>query len=239
MLIKGFVKTSYVDYPGRISSVIFLAGCNFRCKYCYNKDLVSNAPSLAVIPKSTVFGFLEKRRNVLEGICVTGGEPTVNPDLIKFLLELRQFGLPIKLDTNGTNPNMLLEILSERLVDYIALDIKAPLSGQYQELTDCVFDPVEKIKESLRILTESGISFELRTTVIPQFHSRDSLVKMVDQVDSSLGSTGQIAVPWYFQPFVSGECISEEFNNYNNTSKEYLDSLVSIVSSKAILAKVR
>ncbi len=239
MLIKGFVKTSYVDYPGKIASVIFLAGCNFRCKYCYNKDLVSNAPSLAVVPKDEVFTYLVKRKNILEGICVTGGEPTVNPELVKFLVELKQFGLPLKLDTNGTNPRMLLEILAERLVDYVAMDIKAPLSGQYQELTDCVFDPVEKIKESLRILTESGISFELRTTVIPQFHSRDSLVKMVDQVDSSLGSTGQIAIPWYFQPFVSGECISEDFNNFGDASKEYLDSLVSLVSSKAVFAKVR
>lgn len=239
MLIKGFIKTSYVDYPGKISSVIFLAGCNFRCKYCYNKDLVSNAPSLAVIPKEVVFDYLGKRKNVLEGICVTGGEPTVNPQLPKFLSELRQFGLPVKLDTNGTNPSMLLEVLAGRLVDYVAMDIKAPFSGLYQELTNCAFDPVEKIKESLRILTESGISFELRTTVIPRFHSHESLVEMVDQVDSSLGSTGQIAIPWYFQPFVSGECISDEYNSFENTPRGFLDSLVSAVSSKAILAKVR
>lgn len=239
MLIKGFVKTSYVDYPGKIASVIFLAGCNFRCKYCYNKDLVSNAPSLAVIEKSTVFDYLAKRKNMIEGICVTGGEPTVNPVLLKFLEELRQFGLPIKLDTNGTNPEMLLEILASRLVDYVAMDIKAPLDKRYQELTTCVFDPVEKIKESLRILTESGVLFELRTTVIQNIHSTNSIEKMVDQVDSCLGSTGQIAIPWYFQPFVAGECIDDSYNAFENTSSEFLDNVLSVASTKAVLARAR
>ena len=176
---------------------------------------------------------------MIEGICVTGGEPTVNPVLLKFLEELRQFGLPIKLDTNGTNPEMLLEILASRLVDYVAMDIKAPLDKRYQELTTCVFDPVEKIKESLRILTESGVLFELRTTVIQNIHSTNSIEKMVDQVDSCLGSTGQIAIPWYFQPFVAGECIDDSYNAFENTSSEFLDNVLSVASTKAVLARAR
>jgi pyruvate formate lyase activating enzyme len=173
MVIGGFQKFSISDFPGRISAIVFTQGCNFRCPYCHNPELVDPHLYAEPIPQARVLAFLSGRAGRLQGVVVTGGEPTLQPDLPEFLSSVRKLGFDTKLDTNGTNPDLLEEIISMRLVDYVAMDIKAPLDG-YRRVTgvdSCETD----IERSIRLVIESGLSHELRTTYEESLLSPDDL----------------------------------------------------------------
>ena len=136
MLILGLNKTTLLDYPGFVAATLFTGGCNFRCPYCHNRDLVLKDQSLVPLSEEEIFAFLQKRRNVLTGVCITGGEPTLYPDLPEFISQIRELGYLVKLDTNGTNPQMLGDLIRAGLIDYCAMDIKnAP--DKYGVTTDC------------------------------------------------------------------------------------------------------
>ncbi|MFH1774508.1 MAG: anaerobic ribonucleoside-triphosphate reductase activating protein [Methanobacteriota archaeon] len=165
MLIKGLVKTTLIDYPGKVACTVFLAKCNFRCPYCQNPDLVVGYGELPTISEEEIFGHLKSRKKWLDGVCVSGGEPTLNSDLPEFLRKIKSMGFLIKLDTNGTNPEMLKKLLDEKLIDYAAMDIKAPLE-RYEEVVRVRVD-LEKIKQSVEIIRNSGVDYEFRTTVVP------------------------------------------------------------------------
>ena len=164
MRIGGFQKFSLIDYPGKIAAVIFAQGCNFRCPYCHNPQLVDPKFYSQLIAEKEVLQFLKKRQGQLEGVVVSGGEPTLQPDLISFLDKIRCLGYLIKLDTNGNQPKILGKVIDLKLVNYVAMDIKAPLD-KYSKSAGVCFN-TDCIKESIDIIINSGIAHEFRTTLV-------------------------------------------------------------------------
>jgi len=165
LLIKGLQKTTLIDYPGKLAATIFVGKCNFRCGFCYNKDLVVEYDQLLTLKEEDVLDFLKERRKWLDGVCISGGEPTIHKELPDFIGKIKDIGLLVKLDTNGANPSMLKELIDKKIVDYVAMDIKGPLE-RYDEIAKVKVDK-EKIKESAGILMKSNVDYEFRTTVVP------------------------------------------------------------------------
>lgn len=182
--IKGFIDVSFVDWDGKLSSVIFLPNCNFRCPFCHNANLVLHPEKIETISFNYIEDQLQKQKKWIDGVCITGGEPTVHRDLPELCFQLKKIGLLVKLDTNGTNPTMMKELIDRGAVDYIALDIKAPLTTQkYSEVTGIeVEETLEKVKESIRLLLDSEMDYEFRTTVVPNLLDVDD----IEQVCRSL-----------------------------------------------------
>ncbi len=168
MRIYGLTKTTLLDYPGRTACTVFAGNCNFRCIYCHNFELVLNPPQDSIIKEEDISAFLEKRKNVLQGICISGGEPTLDPGLKDFIIKVRDIGYPVKLDTNGYRPEVVEELLSEGLLDMIAMDIKTDRE-RYPVLTGIPGLDVKKLEESVKLIMESGIEYEFRCTVIRGF----------------------------------------------------------------------
>lgn len=166
MVWKGWMRTSLIDFPGRIATVLFVGGCNFRCPMCHNADLVVRAGELPDVPEEEVWAFLERRQGLIDGVVVTGGEPTLHKDLPAFLRRVREKGLAIKLDTNGYRPEVLRALVDEGLVDYVAMDVKAP-PEKYALLSGRADLDLTRVEESIRILLEGRVDYELRTTVVP------------------------------------------------------------------------
>lgn len=160
MKIGGLLKFSMIDFPGYISAIVFTQGCNIRCKYCHNPELLSVQADTNYSEEEILF-YLEKRKNCLEGLVITGGEPTLQPDLKDFIVKVRSFGYKIKLDTNGTNPEMVKQLIQEKLVDFIAMDIKAPFD-KYALVCGAV--NTDKVKETMALIINSGIPYQFRTT---------------------------------------------------------------------------
>lgn len=170
MIIKSINKTTLLDYPGKVASTIFLAGCNMNCSFCHNKDLIKMDPSNS-ISREELFEFLEKRKNELDGVCITGGEPTLNSDLVSLIKDIKELGYLVKLDTNGTNPDMVSDLLNKKLVDYIAMDIKTSFDS-YKDITN-TNNNIQDIKRTVEILKNSNIDHEFRTTVINGIKKED------------------------------------------------------------------
>jgi len=164
MKIGGFQKVSLIDYPGRISAVVFTQGCNFRCPFCHNPELVDPERFVDLIPEKEILSFLDKRKGRLDAVVITGGEPTMQPELIPFILLLKAMGYLIKLDTNGTHPDLLTAMLDKRLLDYVAMDIKAPLE-RYGAVTKTNTDH-DRIRRSISLIMGSGTDYEFRTTAV-------------------------------------------------------------------------
>ncbi len=177
MIFAGIVRTSLIDFPGKIATVLFTPGCNFNCYYCHNRSLIEDIASL--IPNDEIDAFLKKRQNLIDGVVVTGGEPTLHDDLLPYFLYLKDLGYATKLDTNGSNPEALAACLAAGALDYVAIDYKAPRS-RYAEIARGEADPKDVLR-SITILKESGIDFEVRTTVIPQLTLED-LIRMAEEL---------------------------------------------------------
>ena len=173
MKIGGFQKVSLIDYPGRISAVVFTQGCNFRCPFCHNPELVDPERFADLIPEKEILSFLEKRRGRLDAVVITGGEPTMQPELIPFILHLKAMGYLIKLDTNGTHPDLLAQMLDRKLLDYIAMDIKAPLE-RYGAVTMTKTDH-DRIRRSITLIMGSGTDYEFRTTAVKSLLAPEDL----------------------------------------------------------------
>ena len=173
---------SLVDYCGYVSCVVFTRGCNFRCPFCHNSSLV-NGVAPQKIQSEDFFAFLNKRRGLLDGVCITGGEPTLNPDLPDFIRKIKEMGLLVKLDTNGTNPKMLESLISQNLVDYLAMDIKNGKSF-YPKTTGVNLD-FANIEESVALLKKGKVPFEFRTTLVAELHSEESIIEMGKLVENS------------------------------------------------------
>ncbi len=177
MKIGGLNKFSLSDYPGHVAAVVFTQGCNFRCPFCHNGSLIpGDVPESLLIPEEKVFEFLENRNGQLDGVVIIGGEPTIQPDLSAFIHRVIAMGFLVKLDTNGSQPQVLRRLLKEKLIDYIAMDIKAPLDI-YDRLTG-VQSPVSQIKESIKLINRSGIAHEFRTTVVKSLLSPHDLLSI-------------------------------------------------------------
>jgi pyruvate formate lyase activating enzyme len=172
--IKGLVKTSVIEYPGKLSTVVFAGGCNFRCPYCYNVDLVLWPDELPDIETEWVLDLLAHRRGFVDGVVVSGGEPTIQKGIDSFLRKVKGLNLSIKLDTNGSAPSVLKALASEGLIDYVAMDVKAPLDERYNVIAGVSVD-LGKIEESIEFLLKGSVDYEFRTTVVPGFIDREDV----------------------------------------------------------------
>ena len=198
MKITGLQKMTLLDYPGRIACTVFLQGCNFRCPFCHNSDLLESAAH-GEIPVEELLSFLKKRRGMLDGICITGGEPTVQRDLPDLLRAIKVLGYPVKLDTNGSNPAMLKALVEEGLVDYVAMDIKN--SREKYCLTAGVPGlSMDKIEESMAFLLSDAVDYEFRTTVVRELHDEKDFQNMARWILSL--SSGKKAKRLFLQSFV-------------------------------------
>ena len=180
MDIKGFVDSSFVDWDGQIASVLFLPNCNFRCPFCHNVNLVLNPETIETIPLGYITDQLETQKKWVDGVCITGGEPTLHKELPELITKLKKMCFKIKLDTNGTNPGMLKELVDQKLVDYVAMDIKAPLNEKdYSKVTGVNTEKlIENVKKSVEHLLNSDIEYEFRTTVVPTLHSEEDITQI-------------------------------------------------------------
>ncbi len=174
MQIHGFNKSTLLDYPKHLAATIFLGGCNMRCPFCQNASLVLRPGSQPLLPEDEVLSYLEKRKNILEGVCVTGGEPTLYPDLPVFISKIKALGFKIKLDTNGLKPSMVKELAGHKLIDYIAMDIKN--SPEHYGMTAGIpdMDP-SPVKETAAFLINGTLDYEFRTTVVRELHSSEDM----------------------------------------------------------------
>lgn len=181
MIIGGYQKLTLIDYPGKIAATVFTVGCNFRCPFCHNPELVDSRQFTGQGQlEKEFFNFLKKRKGRLEGVCITGGEPTLQPDLIDFIKKLRRRGLLVKLDSNGARPDVLKKLIDLKLLDFIAMDIKNQLK-KYDATTGVKGD-ADRIKLSVKLIMNSGVPYEFRTTVVPGLHTEkdfDAIAKWI------------------------------------------------------------
>ena len=184
MQVKGWVKNSLIDYPGHISTIFFTGGCNFRCPMCHNAALVLQPEKVPSLETTKLFAFLEQRAGLLDGVSITGGEPTLQPGLQPFLSRVRALGYEIKLDTNGYQPQVLSELLAAGLVDYLAMDIKAP-PGKYAQLTGIPELELSRIESSLDLLRSEAPDYELRTTVVPGLLTAEDIAEIAHWIAGS------------------------------------------------------
>jgi pyruvate formate lyase activating enzyme len=201
MNIGALQRFSLIDYPGKICATVFTQGCNFRCPYCYNRELVDASSFRNPIDENKVFSFLEKRKGKLDAVTITGGEPTLQPDLIPFIERLREMKYLVKIDSNGSCPEVLDTLLRLRLVDYIAMDVKGPIE-KYAKITGMKLNP-EKIRQSIHLIMSSGIDYEFRTTVVR------SLLRLEDLLE--IGNLIRNAELYALQKFIPSEPLDPEF----------------------------
>ncbi|PKO05658.1 MAG: anaerobic ribonucleoside-triphosphate reductase activating protein [Chloroflexi bacterium HGW-Chloroflexi-3] len=183
MIIGGLQKFSLIDYPGKTCAIIFTRGCNFRCRYCHNPELVIPEKYAPEIPLSQIYDFLESRRGKLDAVSITGGEPTQHSNLIEVMKIIKNLGFLVKLDSNGSRPEVFEKIIDEKLADYLAMDIKAPLED-YSKIMGWPM-PVEKLKKSIELIMNSGIDYEFRTTIVKSLTSKDDLRKIVKTIQGA------------------------------------------------------
>ena len=225
MRIQGLQKTTLLDYPEKVACTVFTAGCNFRCPFCHNASLVVNIPDESEITEEAFFSFLKKRQGILDGVCVTGGEPLLQPGIEDFIYKIKEFGYAVKLDTNGSFPEKLRYLVEEKLVDYVAMDIKNSLDA-YDATTGTDGRFLEAIEESVAFLKEGKVPYEFRTTVTKDFHTREHFEK--------IGQWIQGAEKYFLQFFVdSGDlidskicgCDEEEMKEFLSTVKTYVPNV--------------
>jgi len=185
MEIKGFIGISLSDWDGKVSSVVFLPGCNMRCPFCYNKGLVLHPEEMPTILQKQIESYLESNRKWIDGVVVTGGEPTLQANLPLLCEKMKKIGFGVKVDTNGTNPAMIRRLIKEQLIDHVALDVKAPLTEQkYSRACGVDAAPfLDKIKETLHMLLNDAVDYEFRTTVVPALHRTEDIKKICQAIE--------------------------------------------------------
>ena len=225
MIISGLQKTTLIDYPGKIACTVFLAGCNFRCPWCYSSELVLplkivNQPRIS---EKEFLDFLRERQGLLEGVVICGGEPTINKDLAQFIQKIKNLGYPVKLDTNGSNPEMLKNLINTNLIDYVAMDIKAGQKNPaYQNLmTEGI--TLDKIKESVKLLKVGKLDFEFRTTVVNTVHTKEDFLEIAKWI-------GGPNIKYYLQNFRAEKTIDPEFEKVEPFKKDFLDGIAKEIS---------
>ncbi len=202
-MIAGLQKMTLLDYPGKVACTVFLQGCNFRCPFCHNSDLLG-AAGPEPMAEDAFFAFLQKRKGLLDAVCISGGEPTLSPDLPAFIRNIRELGFLIKLDTNGGRPEVLKALLDEGLLDYVAMDIKnAP--SRYADTAGVPGLKLEKLEDSIRLLLTGSVDFEFRTTVADELHDEAAMQEMGEWV-SSLSPDHKIS-RWFLQPYVDQDSV--------------------------------
>ena len=225
MLIGGFQKFSLIDYPGKLCAIIFTQGCNYRCPYCHNPELVKPELFEEPIPEEEIFSFLKSRKGKLEAVEITGGEPTLQKDLLEFVKKIKDMGFLMKLDSNGTHPEIIEEAIKLNLVDYLAMDIKAPLE-KYEKVVRANTD-IKKIEENIDLIMNSGLNYEFRTTVVKSLLSKEDIIE--------IGKIIKGAKNYYLQKFVPSKTLDpsfakaetysdSEFKDFKKNLENYVDN---------------
>ncbi|MBN1662845.1 MAG: anaerobic ribonucleoside-triphosphate reductase activating protein [Deltaproteobacteria bacterium] len=212
MKIGGLQKISLIDYPGMISAVVFTQGCNFRCGYCHNPELVDPRLYVEALSEDELFAFLEKRRGKIDAVVITGGEPTIQRDLLPFIQHIKELGYLIKIDTNGSLPEMLNRLVELEMIDYIAMDIKGPFE-KYTSVTGRRID-IAKIRQSIKLIMSSGIPYEFRTTVVKSLLSPSDIHEIALLIKN--------ARLYYLQQFIPTKTLSRKYRSETNYSFDEL-----------------
>lgn len=229
MLIGGFQKTSLIDYPQKIACTIFTCGCNFRCSYCHNPELLTITEAKdSLIEESFVLDFLKKRKGKLDAVVISGGEPCLQKDLIEFMSKVKEMRYLIKLDTNGTFPEVIEQAIAHQLLDYIAMDIKAPLL-KYHRITGTKINE-EAIKKSIEILKKSNVSHEFRTTVLKQLLSKEDILNIAKMIENE---------KYYLQKFVPSKIYDKNLENSTNYTDAEFEKLQKSISEMNINCSLR
>lgn len=212
MYFGGLQKTTLVDYPGKVAATVFTIGCNFRCPYCHNPELV--LPELSEkqpkITEKEVLNFLKERRKLLEGLCITGGEPTIQSDLIDFIKKVKDLGFLIKLDTNGSCPDVLNSLIEQKLIDYVAMDVKAP-KEKYEIFTQ-EETLIENVSKSIELLKQDRINYEFRTTLAPGILEEQDVLAIVDWI--------KLTPRYFLQRFKNDKVLDKKFKNIQAWSEQ-------------------
>ena len=228
MKICGLNKTTLLDYPGKVAATIFLGGCNFRCPFCQNSSLVLHADREPELSQDEIFSFLEKRRGILEGVCITGGEPSLNDNLEEFIRKIRSLGYAVKLDTNGSRPYILKDLVRKNLLDKIAMDIKA-CPENYGYVSGLLYPDLDSIRESVDFLMEGHVDYEFRTTVVRELHTEKDFRK--------IGQWIKGAKAYYLQAYKdSKEVLQPGFSSY---SLKELENFRNILLETIHLVEIR
>ena len=214
MKILGMEKLSLVDFDDHIAATVFTGGCNFRCPYCHNAPLVLDPGGQGVLGEEEVLAYLKKRKGVLQGVCITGGEPTLMPDLWEFILKIKEMGYDVKLDSNGTRPDVLRKLIDEKIVDYIAMDIKNS-KERYAETVDVKNFDLAPVEESATLLMEGRTDSEFRTTLVKEYASAEDMERIAEWLSG--------AEKYFLQHFKdSGNCIRNDLHEVDEkTALEY------------------
>lgn len=228
MVIQGLQKLTLLDYPGKVACTIFTAGCNFRCPFCHNASLVIETYKNKNIPEEEIFAFLKKRQGILDGVCVTGGEPLIQPGIEDFLFRIKELGFAVKLDTNGSFPDKLKQIVEAGLVDYVAMDIKNSPESYGKTIGIEKYD-MKNIERSVEFLLSDVVSYEFRTTVVREFHQKSDFESIAKWIAG--------AKHYYLQQFVdSGDLIQKGLRAYN---KDIMEQALEIVKKGVPTAELR
>lgn len=206
MIIKGLQKTTLLDFPGKVACTVFTAGCNFRCPFCHNASLVVRAGEVDEISSESFFSYLSKRKGILDGVCITGGEPLLSVGIEDFIRQIKAMGFLVKLDTNGAYPDKLEALLDEGLIDYVAMDIKN--SKEKYAMTAGLDKFPAEIERSIKIIMDKAPDYEFRTTVVREFHETQDIVKIAEWIKDTKR--------YFLQTYVdSGDILSEGFSAYD------------------------
>ena len=232
MFIGGLQKTTLIDYPGKVACTVFLAGCNFRCPWCYSPELVLSEEirKLSKISRKDFFKFLKSRKGLLDGVVICGGEPTINKDLPDFIKQIKKLGYLVKLDTNGSNPEILKKLIKQKLIDYVAMDVKAVLGKEYKRATGGRAN-LNNIKKSINLIKNSEIDYEFRSTIVPGIHSKENIIKMAKQIGP--------AKTYFLQGFRAEKTLDPKFKKVRTYPKEYLLEASESVKAFFTICKVR
>ena len=232
MKISGLQKMTLLDFPGKVACTVFLSGCNFRCPFCHNGELLDGSAE-AIMDEQEFLTFLSKRKGLLDAVCVSGGEPTLQPGLGAFLEQIKAMGYQIKLDTNGSRPEVLKDFVARNLLDYVAMDIKNS-PDRYEETAGASVR-LDKIEESIRFLTEERIDYEFRTTVVEQLHDGESINRMGEWVAAL--AQGKKIKRWFVQPFADRDTVL--FTGLSSPGDEQLSEFVTLLQRFSIHSSIR
>lgn len=232
-MIAGLQKMTLLDYPGKVACTVFLQGCNFRCPFCHNSGLLGAAEQ-PLIPEAELFAFLRKRQGILDGVCITGGEPTLHKDLPELLQKIKDMGFLVKLDTNGYRPDVLKDLVSRGLVDYAAMDIKN-CPSRYPETAGISRLDLSKIEESMAFLMEGALDYEFRTTVVQQFHTAKEM-EAIGQWFQKL-SPNQKVKNYFLQPYADRDSVL--CAGLSTPEKADLQAFLAIIQPYVQYAKLR
>jgi pyruvate formate lyase activating enzyme len=227
MILKGLQKLTLLDYPGEIAATVFTGGCNFRCPFCHNASLVLPEKFGATLPTEEFFAFLESRRGKLRAVCVSGGEPTMQGDLREFIARIKEMGFLVKLDTNGTRPDVLRALMDGGLLDYVAMDIKNS-KARYGETVGVKNFDISPIEESINILRKGNVPFEFRTTVVRELHDAQDFAEIGEWLSGD--------EKFFLQTFEdSGDLIGAGYTAYGEEEmKSFLEILKGYVPNAAL-----